>query len=75
MITNIGVLASALAIAGAGGIPTGLVWGTALVWVTVALLLASLVGVLAQADRTPPLWRAAAPRVGGRRLQLCTCAG
>ncbi len=75
MIANIGVLASALAITGVGGIPTGLVWGTALVWVTVALLLASLVGVLAQADRAPLLRRPAASRVGGRRLQLCTCAG
>ncbi len=74
MIANIGVLASALAIAGAGGIPTGLVWGTALVWVTVALLLASLVGVVAQTGRAPLLRHPAAPRVG-RRLQLCTCAG
>ncbi len=75
MIANTGMLASALAIASAAAIPTGLIWGTTLVWVLVALLLASLVGVLAQADR-PAQVRRAAPPAAGRRFQECTaCAG
>ena len=74
MIADLGVLAPALVIVSAGAIPAGLIWGTALVWVTVALLLASLVGVLAQADR-PPRSRRAATLSSGRWLQVCTaCA-
>ena len=74
MNTNIALLASALAITPSGAIPTGLVWGTALVWVTVALLLASLVGVLAHVDRPSPTNREAS-WVGCRPLQVCTaCA-
>ena len=76
MIANTALPASALAITSAGAIPTGLIWGTALVWVTVALLLASLVEVLAHTDRPSARGRKAAAWIGWRRLQVCTaCAG
>ena len=69
------LLASALAITSAGGIPSGLVWGTTLVWLTIALLLAALVGVLASRDTRVSGERLVTPRNAGRLPQLCAaCA-
>ena len=75
MNVSTAVIASALAISPAGAIPSGLMWGTALVWVTVALLLASLVGVLAEYDRPAAGERPEVPWNAGRLLHACTaCA-